>query len=103
MLLRNITNDSFEVIKEYCKDSSQLSKMHAQPWYDFARLVRNALTHNQHWLLNRDSDKRKLPLAWHGKTIKGSIATHELTFDFYDWYDGAGLWDEMYEFAKSLK
>lgn len=103
MLLRNITNDSFETLKEYCEETNQSPRMQGQAWYDFARLVRNALTHNQHWLLCRPHDKVILPLTWRGKTIETSMDGKELTFDFYDWYDGAALWDDTFEFAKSLK
>lgn len=45
MLLRNLTIDSYEAAYNYCEASGQLTAMQAQPWYQFARLVRHSLTH----------------------------------------------------------
>ncbi len=102
MLLRNFTNDSFEIVHNYCEESDQLDKLRSQLWYHFARLVRNALTHNQRWLLSRPSDLRILPVTWHGKVIEATMNGNEMTFEFYDWFDGMELWEEMYVFGESL-
>src|SRR5260370_42553009 len=49
MLLLNLIQDTFELIRNYCKATNQLNKIKSQPWYHFARLLRNAVTHNQRW------------------------------------------------------
>jgi len=102
MLLRNFTIDSYEALFAYCESTGQLPPMQAQPWYQFARMVRNSLTHTQHWKF-RQGNLSKLPVSWHGKTINASMDGKMLDFDFYDWYDGCELWSEMYQFAETLK
>lgn len=101
MLLRNLTLDSYEALFRYSKDTNQLAKMRTQPWYSFARIVRNSLTHTQHWRFN-SRDLSQLPVTWRNKTIDTSMDGQELTFDFYDWWDGCELWNEMLTFAVTL-
>jgi len=101
MALRNFTLDSYEALFNYCKQTNQLSRMQVQPWYEFARMVRNSLTHTQHWRFRR-GDLVRLPVSWRGKTIEATMDGQELTADFYDWWDGCELWSEMYAFAETL-
>ncbi|HUB64404.1 MAG TPA: hypothetical protein VL996_08160, partial [Methylocella sp.] len=49
----------FEILNDYCEDYdkaypiAQISqKMKAAPWYEYARLVRNAISHNFHFKFN---------------------------------------------------
>jgi len=101
MLLRNFTLDSFEAIKRYCEEMDQVEKMRAEPWYQFTRIMRNSLTHTQRWNFNR-YDLTRLPVTWRDKTVDASMDGHEPDFEFYDWWDGCELWEEMNEFARSL-
>ncbi|MDD5007836.1 MAG: hypothetical protein PHU49_08045 [Syntrophorhabdaceae bacterium] len=101
MLLRNLTIDSYEALFNYSAQTNQLAQMQAQGWYQFARMVRNSLTHTQHWKFVQH-DLARLPVTWRSKTIEPSMNGKELSFDFYDWWDGCELWNEMYEFAKTL-
>ncbi len=102
MLLRNLTIDSYEALFNYCEQSNQLAQMQAQSWYGFARMIRNSLTHTQHWRFTR-RDLMRLPVEWRGKIIEPSMNNEELSFDFYDWWDGCELWNEMYAFAETLQ
>lgn len=102
MLLRNLTIDSYEALFNYCEHTNQLVQMQMQSWYGFARMVRNSLTHTQHWRFH-SPDLARLPVTWRNKTIEASMNGHELSFDFYDWWDGCELWNEMYVFAETLK
>jgi hypothetical protein len=101
MALRNFTLDSYEALFDYCKQTGQLSRMQSQPWYEFARMVRNSLTHTQHWRFRR-RDLTRLPVKWIDKVIEADMDGQELTADFYDWWDGCELWGEMYAFAETL-
>ena len=47
MGLRNLTSDAYEATFEYCEASGLLPQMQAQDWYQFARVIRNSLTHTQ--------------------------------------------------------
>jgi hypothetical protein len=102
MLLRNLTTDSYEALFNYCEQTNQLHQMQAESWYKFARMIRNSLTHTQHWRF-QSRDLSRLPVTWRGKTIDTSMNGQELSFEFYDWWDGCELWHEMYAFAESLK
>lgn len=102
MLLRNLTLDSFEAAKKYCHETGQFDQLHAQPWYQFARMMRNSLTHTQRWHFNR-YDRRRLPVTWRDKTIELSMEGKEPDFNFYDWWDGCELWEEICAFAESLE
>ena len=92
---------TFEKLKTHCDAIGQDSAFKACNWYQFARIVRNALTHDQKWRFNK-YDKSVLPVSWNGKTIDLTMDNTEITWEFFDPYDAMELWDEMYEFAKSV-
>jgi hypothetical protein len=102
MLLRSFTVDCFEAIRNYCGETNQLDVLKAQPWFEFVRMMRNSLTHTQQWHF-RKYDRHRLPVTWRDKTIELGLEGMEPDFDFYDWWDGCELWEEMNEFAKTLK
>ncbi len=101
MLLRTFTTESFEKLRGYCEETNQIDLMRRQPWYHFARMVRNSLKHSQTWNLN-SYDLSLLPVTWNGKTIEASMNGQIMTWDFYDCFDALELWDEMYAFAQTL-
>jgi len=45
-LLRNTLSETLEHTREYCEATSQMAKLNSAPWYHFARVIRNALTHD---------------------------------------------------------
>jgi hypothetical protein len=102
MLLRNFTLDAFEAVKNYCEETNQRTELHAQGWYAFTRMMRNSLTHTQRWHF-REYDRKRLPVSWRGKVIDISMEGIEPHFTFYDWWDGCELWQEMHDFAVTLK
>ena len=102
MLLRNFTADCFEAIKEHCEKSGQMKEMQSQPWYQFARIVRNCLTHTQCWKF-KPHDLSLLPITWNGKTIEVSFQGKESDGTVYNWFDACTLYASMYGFAQSLK
>lgn len=99
--LRVFTTETFEKIKTYCRGTNTLSDLKQQPWFHFARLVRNGLNHDQHWLF-RTYDRSLLPITWNRKTIDESMEGQEMTWSFYDPFVALELWDEIYEFARTL-
>lgn len=46
MLLRAFQKETFEVIKDYCERNEVDNKLKEQPWYEFARIIRNCLSHD---------------------------------------------------------
>lgn len=101
MLVRNVTLDSYEQLYDYCETTGQLATLQAQPWYLFARLVRHALTHDQHWRFSK-KDLAKLPVTWKGRTIEASMDGKDIMVEFYGYFETIELLDEMYSFAQTL-
>ncbi len=79
MLMRTTIKESFEHIKDYCESTDQYKLFKQQKWYEFARMIRNFLSHNCRFIFNR-FDKERLPLKW-----KGIEITEEMN------YKGLGL------------
>lgn len=98
MLRRNFTGDCFEAVKEYCERSGQIKEMKSQPWYQFARFVRNCLTHTQCWKFE-SYDLSQLPITWKGKSIDASLQGKEAEGSIYSWFDACVLYGEMYSFS----
>lgn len=65
---RVAVRDGFEAIRVYCQASDQEALLRAQPWYQFARLLRNSLSHDNK-IHYRPSDHRDLPATWNGCTL----------------------------------
>ena len=101
MALRNLTSDTYEAVFDYCESSGQLTAMQAQGWYQFARVMRNSLTHTQEFRF-RPQVLKILPVTWKGRTIEASMGGTEVPFTFYDWYVGLELFDEISSFAGTL-
>lgn len=69
----------FELLQDYCEDHdkgtasrSLTTRMRETDWYFFARIVRNAISHN--FLFSfRASDRRRFPLTWRDIKIDESL------------------------------
>jgi len=99
--LRVFVVDTFEKLKAYCESTDKVSAFKDSEWYQFTRIVRNSLTHDQNWRFNK-YDKSVLPVTWNEKTIEINMDNTEMTWEFFDPFDALELWDEMYEFAESI-
>ncbi len=63
LLSRALIKEGYDYIKTYCEETRQLPKLRSQPWYNFSRIVRNAVTHNgrvkfENWV------RPLLPISW---------------------------------------
>ena len=82
--IRSAVRESYEVLKSYCKNTDQYrDAMKAQAWFDFYRLLRDALSHDAIWRFD-PRDKRKLPITWNGFTITSDLDGTPLTFEELD-------------------
>ena len=75
----------FEIVGDYCEDydkvmgGKRLSKqMKASPWFQFARIIRNAISHNFHFQYGT-YDKSLLPVTWNGITLSQDMEGKPLT------------------------
>jgi len=100
MLLRALIKESFELIKNYCDDSKQISVFTAQPFYQFARMIRNSLSHNFRFEFNK-YDKTLLPITWKGKTITAAMDRSYLELSFFSYVETWELFAELQAFANN--
>jgi hypothetical protein len=96
--IRALTKESFELLKSYAEVTKQEKALQAEPWYQFARMIRNCLSHNFRFCF-KDHDKKKLPQLWRAKTISVSMDEQPLTLAFFGYVETWELFREIEEFA----
>ncbi|MGP7985668.1 hypothetical protein [Rhodoblastus sp.] len=95
----------FGILEDYCKayDKAGLTlclwqKMQTTSWFQFTRIVRNAISHNFHFMY-RPADR--LPIAWNGITLSREMEGQPITYEL--WHKkGYELFLEMKAFAEAL-
>ena len=98
MLIRALLKESFELVREYSENSKQTNLLTAQPWYQFARLIRNCVSHDFHFRFT-SNDMKKLPVTWNTRVVDAPLQGKPLTISFLG-YDGTWeLFNEMEQFA----
>lgn len=98
MLLRALLKESFELVRDYSERTKQDALFRSQPWYQFARMIRNCISHNFHFHFT-PHDLRHLPATWNGRTIDALLDKKPLAIAFLG-YDGTWeLFRELEEFA----
>lgn len=91
--IRALIKESFELIKDYCDDTGQSGVFKAEPWFQFARMIRNCLSHNFKFEFN-NYDRSLLPVSWGPRTIEiGMDGTH-LKLDFFGYVETWELFRE---------
>jgi hypothetical protein len=78
-----------------------LDKLKSLPWYEYTRLVRNAVSHNFRFAFSA-RDKTKLPVTWNGMTIDGNCDGQAITYETLWHRTGYELFLKMKDFADSL-
>ena len=67
-LTRNYLKEVFRITQSFCKMTGQSDVMSSEPWYQFARMVVNSLSHN--FICEfRPEDKKYLPVTYKGVTL----------------------------------
>ena len=100
MGLRILIKESFELIKDYSENTNQKQIFQKQTWYQFARIIRNCLSHNFKFQFN-PYDKTLLPITWKNKTIDISFDNTHLQLSFFGYVEAWELFDEMNLFVKN--
>lgn len=98
--IRALIKESFEVIKDYCEGTNQSSTLNAEVWYQYARMIRNCLSHNFRFEFNR-YDKRILPVSWKGKIIDISMDGQPLKLNFFGYVESWELFMEYQAFVRN--
>ena len=99
--LRTFVTESFEMIRLYCEERNESNLLKRQSWYQFARMIRNSLKHDQRWNFN-SYDLSLLPINWNGRIIESTMGNQDITWSFFDSFDALELWDEIFYFAERV-
>lgn len=97
---RDLIVSTVELITEYCLTTDQTRKFHAQPWYQFARVLRNSVLHYRGEFVSRWPnvlrEKGIHELRWRHLVLRDRIGELvPLTND-----DALAFWQELRTFAE---
>jgi hypothetical protein len=87
MLRRAAVAESFEVLETYCHQSGQIEKIRAVPWYWFAKILRNTVSHKQGELVRWPdalTKKGVSSVTWRHRTLDQTMQTNSLKLQFHD-------------------
>ncbi|WP_143171576.1 hypothetical protein [Rhizobacter sp. OV335] len=101
MLLRALLKESFEIVRDYAEKSKQDGVFRSQSWYQFARMIRNCISHDFHFRFT-PHDMKKLPITWNNRTIEAGLANQPLPIAFLGYGGTWELFQEMERFAVTL-
>lgn len=72
MLRRSVVAESFEALVLYCHKSAQTDKLHGLTWYQFARILRNTVSHKRGELIHWPDELKKKGISsvtWRHRTL----------------------------------
>ena len=98
MLLRAVIKESFELLKDYCDETNQAGQFKSESWYQFARMIRNCLSHSCRFEFN-PYDKTLLPVTWKSRTITLAKDGQPLLLAFFGYVEAWELFKEFYDFV----
>lgn len=101
MLRRASIAESHELLLAYCEHTTQFPKYKALTWFQFARIVRNAVSHKQGGIVEWPKDLKKagvLEVKWRHRTIRPSDDATELQMPDAE---GLQLIGDMMEFLEA--
>ena len=97
---RDLIVSTVELITEYCLTTDQTRTYHAQPWYQFARVLRNSVLHYRGEFVSRWpralSEKGITELRWRHLVLRDHIG--EMVRLAND--DAVAFWEELRAFAE---
>lgn len=104
MLRRSVVAESFEVLGLYCRESAQTDKLHDLTWYQFARILRNTVSHKRGELINWPPELEKKGISsvtWRHRTLDSNMVGKPL--QMYDAEILALITDEISFVETSLR
>lgn len=83
-LKRALLREGHELILLYCEETNQVGKYKAEPWFQFARIIRNVVSHKQGGILRewpKDLQKKGISSAsWRSRIIEETNVGQEIQF-----------------------
>jgi hypothetical protein len=101
MLLRALIKETFELLRDYSAATGQTPILKSQGWYQFARLIRNCISHNFMFEFST-YDKTLLPVTWGGRTIEPAMDRQFLPLSFFGYIEAWELFATFKSFASTI-
>lgn len=96
---RNLIKESYEVVHEYASSNNKITALKAEPWYWYARVIRNTVSHSLRYEFKANDIRNALPIQWEGKTIDISLDGTVMKEDVADALTTLRLVHEMHDFV----
>lgn len=106
VLMCSTLKDSYNAVHYYCNlpPNKQYSKLSRQPYFQYVRMIRNAMSHGYKFDFSKIEAGRKstlFPIEWNGKTIYKSDQGKEITQDKLTTDEIFKLLHELNQFVKN--
>jgi hypothetical protein len=106
--LHALVRAPFELLSDYCEDfdkavpdSQLVTAFRAADWYEFARIIRNTVSHNFHFRFSK-YDRSRLPIMWRGISLTADLEGKTMTYESFWHKPGYELFLAMRGFAEAL-
>jgi hypothetical protein len=99
LMKQDLVRTAYAHIGHYCEEHSCFGLMKAQPWWMFARIIRNTISHTTGARLHQWPDKKVHSVTWNGHTISKTDVGTDIDFAADEAFH---LFDEMVGFARAL-
>jgi hypothetical protein len=99
LMKQDMVRTTYEHIAHYCEEHKCFDEMKKQPWWNFARVIRNTISHKNGARLHRWPDNAPDSATWRGHTISKSELGKDIVFEPDEAFR---LCDEMRTFAETL-
>jgi len=102
-LMCSILKDYYDAILYYCNQTSpkQYNKFYKQNFYQFLRVIRNAMSHGYKFDFSQMKNKDIFPIHWNGKVINLSDEHKEIMEEKLNFQDVFILLNELESFVKN--
>ena len=101
-LKRATVREGHELLCLYCEETKQFNLYKSQPWFQFARIIRNVVSHKDAGRLREwPSDLKKariLQVSWRHYTLLENMLGNDVAFTLYD---ALLLLKDQIEFART--
>ena len=100
-LKRALSREGHELILLYCQETHQVEKYKVVPWFQFARIIRNVVSHKQGGILREwPDDLRKKGItraSWRNRTLEITMVGLEIPFSPQE---ALQLFADQFDFAQ---
>ena len=101
VLLRDLATLGFQILEERCKAVGAMKDLEATSFYQFARIIRNCVSHNFRIEYGK-FDRSLMPLSWRGQTLTLAMDQGPLPLEFFSWGHAWALHIDFVSFGKAL-